>query len=183
MLVDVHCQVHKVFHAGVAAQEGSIREGDQILSINGTALSGSAHLEVLRVLRKAKARNMGVVVLRRGDVSSPLNKGAQDSNEEATQSQYETGEMQFFAMRSEVRSYSSSSKLGFVSVSPPLKGQRVYVQLQKNGRDLGFSLQGGVGTSEGNRPLTVQKIFQGEKLKIGLRFFRESLTFKYCYGN
>ncbi|KAM6909655.1 pro-interleukin-16 [Xenentodon cancila] len=122
--------VHKVFHAGVAAQEGSIREGDQILSINGTALSGSAHLEVLRVLKKAKAQTTGIVVLRRDDVSSPLKKGVQEYNEEATQAQYETG-------------------------------QRVCMQLQKMGRNLGFSLQGGVGSSEGNRPLTVQKIFQG----------------------
>ncbi|XP_061572836.1 uncharacterized protein si:dkey-92i15.4 [Cololabis saira] len=120
--------VHRVFHSGVAAHEGSIREGDQVLSINGTALSGSPHLEVLRVLKKAKAKNPGVVVLRRGDVSSPLNKGVQECNEEATQAQYETGQR---------------------------------VQLQKKGRDLGFSLQGGVDSSEGNRPLTVKKIFQG----------------------
>ncbi|XP_041844188.1 uncharacterized protein si:dkey-92i15.4 [Melanotaenia boesemani] len=122
--------VHKVFHSGVAAQEGSIREGDHVLSINGTALSGSAHWEALRILRKAKTQNMGVVVLRRSDVSCALKIGVQENNEGTTQTQYETG-------------------------------QCVCVQLQKNSRDLGFSLQGGVGSSEGNRPLTVQKIFQG----------------------
>lgn len=35
------------------------------------------------------------------------------------------------------------------------------VRLEKNDRDLGFSLEGGVGSSLENRPLTVQKIFQG----------------------
>lgn len=35
------------------------------------------------------------------------------------------------------------------------------VRLEKNTRDLGFSLEGGVDSNRGNRPLTVQKIFQG----------------------
>lgn len=43
-----------------------------------------------------------------------------------------------------------------------LSGQRVCVRLVKNSRDLGFSLEGGVGSSLGNRPLSIQKIFQGE---------------------
>lgn len=63
-------QVHKVFPSGVAAQEGSITEGQQVLSINGSSLSDSLHWEALRVLRRAKTRNMGVVVLRRGGTSS-----------------------------------------------------------------------------------------------------------------
>lgn len=123
--------VHKVFHSGVAAQEGSIREGDQVLSINGTALCGYAHWEALRVLRRAKTREMGVVVLRKGGVSNISKGGAQINNPGLTQTQItETG-------------------------------QRVCVRLVKNSRDLGFSLEGGVGSSQGNKPLSVQKIFQG----------------------
>ncbi len=38
------------------------------------------------------------------------------------------------------------------------------VNLEKNSRDLGFSLEGGVGSRMENRPLTVQKIFQGENI-------------------
>ncbi|KAM7383466.1 hypothetical protein PAMP_003114 [Pampus punctatissimus] len=123
--------VHKVFHSGVAAQEGSIREGDRVLSINGTALCDYAHWEALRVLRRAKTREMGVVVLRRGGASNILTGGAQINNQEPTQTKITE------------------------------KGQRVCVRLAKNNRDLGFSLEGGVGSSQGNRPLTVQKIFQG----------------------
>lgn len=121
--------VHKVFPAGVAAQEGSIREGDQVLSINGTSLCGYVHWEALRVLRRAKTRDLGVVVLRRGGISSGC-KG-QTNHPGSTQTQFaETG-------------------------------QRLCVCLEKNSRDLGFSLEGGIGSSLGNRPLTVQKIFQG----------------------
>ncbi|XP_047455618.1 pro-interleukin-16 [Mugil cephalus] len=122
--------VHKVFPLGVAAQQGSIREGDQVLSINGTSLCGSAHWEALRVLRRTKSRDMAVVVLRRDDVNGASSKGGMANNQEPTQTQYETG-------------------------------QRVCLQLQKNNGNLGFTLQGGEGSSLGDRPLTVQKIFQG----------------------
>lgn len=40
-------------------------------------------------------------------------------------------------------------------------GEQMCVRLEKNDRDLGFSLEGGVGSSLENRPLTVQKVFQG----------------------
>ncbi|XP_073342024.1 uncharacterized protein [Pagrus major] len=123
--------VHKVFHSGVAAQEGSIREGDQVLSINGTSLCGYIHWEALRVLRRAKCRDLGVVVLRRGGTSSACKGGAQTNYPGPTQTEAtETGEL-------------------------------LCVRLEKNNRDLGFSLEGGVGSSQENRPLTVQKIFQG----------------------
>uniref|UniRef100_A0A3Q3W7H1 PDZ domain-containing protein n=1 Tax=Mola mola TaxID=94237 RepID=A0A3Q3W7H1_MOLML len=123
--------VHKVFHSGVAAQQGSIKEGDQILSINGTSLCECVHWEALKVLRIARTRNLGVVVLRRGGISTASKEGEQTNNPGPTQTQLtETG-------------------------------QRVHVCLEKNSRDLGFSLQGGAGFSLEDRPLTVQKIFQG----------------------
>ncbi len=82
-----------MFPSGVAAQEGSIREGDQVLSINGTALCGYAHWEALRALRRAKTRELGVVVLRRGGISSVCKGGALTNNSEPTQTQFtETGE-------------------------------------------------------------------------------------------
>lgn len=86
-----------MFHSGVAAQEGSIREGDQVLSINGTALCGYAHWEALRVLRRAKTRDLGVVVLRRGGISNVCKRGAQTNNQGPTQTQVtETGENSHF---------------------------------------------------------------------------------------
>nr|XP_046256242.1 uncharacterized protein si:dkey-92i15.4 [Scatophagus argus]XP_046256243.1 uncharacterized protein si:dkey-92i15.4 [Scatophagus argus] len=123
--------VHKVFPSGVAAQEGSIQEGDQVLSINGTSLCGYVHWEALRVLRRAKARDLSVVVLRKGGVCTTCKGGTQTNNPGPTQTEFSE------------------------------TGQSVCVHLEKNSRDLGFSLQGGVGSSAENRPLTVQKIFQG----------------------
>ncbi|XP_074539708.1 uncharacterized protein LOC141800808 [Halichoeres trimaculatus] len=123
--------VHKVFHLGVAAQEGSIQEGDQVLSINGTALGGYAHWEAVRVLRRAKTRDLGVVVLRRAGISSVSKGEAQTKHQVPAETQVTQ------------------------------TGQLVCVRLEKNSRDLGFSLEGGVGSSHEDKPLTIQKIFQG----------------------
>ncbi|XP_016376091.1 uncharacterized protein LOC107714676 isoform X1 [Sinocyclocheilus rhinocerous] len=111
--------VHRVIPGGVAAQEGSIYEGAQVLSINGTALQNSAHWEALRTLRKARVQGMAVVVLQSGN------------------------------SRKEVTERSG------------ITGSRVLVILIKSSSDLGFSLEGGVGSSSGDKPLTVQKIFRG----------------------
>lgn len=84
-----YSQVHKVFPSGVAAQEGSIKEGDQILSINGTPLSDCVHWEVLRVLRRARIRNLGVLVLRRRETSSISMNGEETNNYGPKQTQSE----------------------------------------------------------------------------------------------
>uniref|UniRef100_A0A8C1R712 Si:dkey-92i15.4 n=1 Tax=Cyprinus carpio TaxID=7962 RepID=A0A8C1R712_CYPCA len=114
--------VHRVIPGGVAAQEGSIFEGAQVLSINGTALQNSAHWDALRTLRKAKGQGMAVVVLQSGN-----------SRKEDTESPGITGE--------------------------------VRMSLNKSSSDLGFSLEGGVGSSSGDKPLTVKKIFRGGPVK------------------
>lgn len=54
---------------GIAAQEGSIHVGDQVLSINGTDLHNSTHKEVMYTMKKARGRTMAVVVIRRGDIT------------------------------------------------------------------------------------------------------------------
>lgn len=68
-----------MFPSGVAAQEGSIQEGDTILSINGTSLCDCAHWEALKVLRRARIRDLGVVVLRRGEDSHVSKIGEETS--------------------------------------------------------------------------------------------------------
>ncbi|KAL7886604.1 hypothetical protein AOLI_G00043250 [Acnodon oligacanthus] len=129
--------VHRVFSYGAAGQEGSIQEGDQVLSINGTALHNSAHWEVLRTLRKARGRGMAVVVLRRGNIAEAQHNAKDGLQQPAGKSVWSG-----------------------VSVFPPA-GSRVRVTLTKSNSDLGFSLEGGVGSSLGDKPLTVQRLFQG----------------------
>ncbi|XP_051922133.1 uncharacterized protein si:dkey-92i15.4 [Hippocampus zosterae] len=118
--------VHKVFPTGVAAQEGSIREGDQVLSINGTALGSYTHWEALRVLRRAKTREMGVVVLRRGDVRS-ISKGDEGQTEEPTQTQTsETGQCMRVHLEKKSRDLGFSLEGGFGLGDKPLTIKKIF---------------------------------------------------------
>ncbi|KAI1885948.1 hypothetical protein AGOR_G00209010 [Albula goreensis] len=122
--------VHKVFPLGLASQEGSIREGDQVLSINGTALKNCAHWEALRTLRRARSRSMAVVVLQK--------RGAAKMQKEDA----------------------NSPQVVLDHCTVP-KGRTLQVVLKKSSTDLGFSLEGGVGSTEGDKPIIVKKLFQG----------------------
>ncbi|XP_035260525.1 uncharacterized protein si:dkey-92i15.4 [Anguilla anguilla] len=122
--------VHKVFPSGLASQEGSMREGDQVLSINGTALKDSAHWEALRILRRARTRPMAVVVLQKGGAT-------------------------------ETKKNSADCCQAAVDQHTAKKGRTIQVVLNKFSTDLGFSLEGGLGSNTGDRPLTVKKLFQG----------------------
>ncbi|XP_044068029.1 pro-interleukin-16 isoform X2 [Siniperca chuatsi] len=55
--------VHKVFPSGLAAQEGTIQKGDEVLSINGQTLRGVTHADATAVLRQARSLPLAVVVV------------------------------------------------------------------------------------------------------------------------
>lgn len=55
--------VHKVFPSGLAAQEGTIQKGDEVLSINGQTLRGVTHADATAALRQARSLRLAVVVI------------------------------------------------------------------------------------------------------------------------
>ncbi|KAL3066087.1 hypothetical protein OYC64_016100 [Pagothenia borchgrevinki] len=55
--------VHKVFPSGLAAQEGTIQRGDEVLSINGHTLRGVTHTDATSALRQARNLQLAVVVV------------------------------------------------------------------------------------------------------------------------
>uniref|UniRef100_A0A3B4AK88 PDZ domain-containing protein n=1 Tax=Periophthalmus magnuspinnatus TaxID=409849 RepID=A0A3B4AK88_9GOBI len=57
--------VHRVFPSGLAAQEGTVQKGDQVLSINGQSLSGATHLDATSAVRQARTLSVAVVVVRK----------------------------------------------------------------------------------------------------------------------
>ncbi|CAM4620498.1 unnamed protein product [Lepidochelys kempii] len=60
--------IHRVFASGLAAQEGTIQPGDEVLSIDGHSLTGCSHGEALQRLHRAQAARQAIVVLRKGAV-------------------------------------------------------------------------------------------------------------------
>lgn len=56
-------QVHKIFSHGLAALEGTIEKGDEVLSINGQTLKNVKHSEATAALRQARELKQAVVVV------------------------------------------------------------------------------------------------------------------------
>uniref|UniRef100_UPI0037E81A77 pro-interleukin-16 n=1 Tax=Semicossyphus pulcher TaxID=241346 RepID=UPI0037E81A77 len=55
--------VHRVFPSGLAAQEGTIQKGDEMLSINGQTLRSVTHADATAALRQARSLKLAVVVI------------------------------------------------------------------------------------------------------------------------
>lgn len=52
-----------MFPSGLAAQEGTIQRGDEVLSINGQTLRGVTHTDATNALRQARGLKLAVVVV------------------------------------------------------------------------------------------------------------------------
>ncbi|XP_072346682.1 pro-interleukin-16-like [Scyliorhinus torazame] len=126
--------VHKVFPSGLAAQEGTIAQGDEVLSINGNSLKGLTHSGALSLLHKARPGHQAIVVIRK------------------------VCEAERAALR--VRGMTPRDNVNHGAV-PVSSGDMVAVELMKTCGGLGFSLDGGKSSSQGDRPLTIKKVFQG----------------------
>ncbi|KAM8894734.1 pro-interleukin-16 isoform 2-T2 [Spinachia spinachia] len=56
-------KVHRVFLSGLAAREGTIEKGDEVLSINGQTLRGLTHADATAALRRSRCLKQAVVVV------------------------------------------------------------------------------------------------------------------------
>lgn len=52
-----------MFSSGLAAQEGTIQKGDEVLSLNGQRLRGVTHAEATAALRQSRGLKLAVVVV------------------------------------------------------------------------------------------------------------------------
>uniref|UniRef100_A0AAZ3R233 PDZ domain-containing protein n=1 Tax=Oncorhynchus tshawytscha TaxID=74940 RepID=A0AAZ3R233_ONCTS len=130
--------VHRVFSKGLAGLEGTIQQGDSVLSINGSSLEGTSHGEALSCLHQARLSSQALVVFRRGkDSEGHMSPRHHDLY-------HRTG-----------RSYSP----GLVVEMGPDGALRI--QLLKTSAGLGFSLEGGKASVHGDRPLNVKRVFKG----------------------
>ncbi|KAL4617498.1 PDZ domain-containing protein 2-like [Arapaima gigas] len=129
--------VHRVFSRGAAGVEGTIQRGDRILSINATSLRATTHGEALSCLHKARLPRQALIVISRAR-GSPVHHGHLVSDGEERQTQRSGDTI--------VRSGSDGA---------------VNVELQKTSEGLGFSLDGGKASAQGDRPLNIKRIFKG----------------------
>merc|ERR1712203_1072006 len=57
--------VKTIFSVGQAAEEGSLREGDEILSVNGMSVQGMSHSEAISIFKNIKTGPVTILVTRR----------------------------------------------------------------------------------------------------------------------
>ncbi|XP_055273934.1 pro-interleukin-16 isoform X3 [Moschus berezovskii] len=129
--------VHRVFPNGLASQEGTIQKGNEVLSINGKSLKGATHNDALAILRQAREPRQAVIVTRRPTLEATTD------------------------LSSSTDSSGSASVASDVSIEPAAEATVCTVTLEKTSAGLGFSLEGGKGSLQGDKPLTVNRIFKG----------------------
>ncbi|XP_073692546.1 pro-interleukin-16 [Garra rufa] len=127
--------VHRVFPSGLAAQEGTIERGDEVLSINGQTLKNVTHSDATAILRQARTMKQAVIVVSKNKDAE--GKGGTNANESSCSSGAES------------------------SVTGDDGGEVETIELEKNAGGVGFSLEGGKGSINGDRPLTVNRTFTG----------------------
>ncbi|XP_029573942.1 PDZ domain-containing protein 2 isoform X2 [Salmo trutta] len=141
--------VHRVFSNGLAGLEGTIQQGDSVLSINGSSLEGTSHGEALSCLHQARLSTQALVVLRRGkDSEGQMSPRHHDLY-------HHTG-----------RSYSPGCRDNGPETARPVVVEvgpdgALMVHLLKTSAGLGFSLEGGKASAHGDRPLNVKRVFKG----------------------
>ncbi|XP_070758841.1 pro-interleukin-16 [Enoplosus armatus] len=124
--------VHKVFPSGLAAQEGTIQKGDEVLSLNGQTLRCLTHADATAALRQARGLKLAVVVVckRAGEEGGGGREGGGRGGEEPNPEVEE-------------------------------QGAPVSLELEKGAGGVGFTLEGGKGSIHGDRPLVINRIFKG----------------------
>ncbi|MBN3296318.1 IL16 protein, partial [Amia calva] len=127
--------VHRVFPNGLAAEEGTIQKGDEVLSINGLTLKDVTHSDAIAILRQARMMKQAVVVVRKSS--------------ESENSSTETSDCSLLTSRAENQSATDDG------------GETLTIELEKNTAGVGFSLEGGKGSIHGDKPLIINRIFKG----------------------
>jgi len=127
--------VYKVLTGSPADKDGRIRKGDRILSINGKSMKGITHRESLAILKAPRSEVVLVISRCKSDTIT-------ESVEQA-------------------QSVEPTTTVNNDTIANRVFGLLNKITLNKDGSGLGFSLEGGKNSPNGDQPLTIKKIFTG----------------------
>ncbi|XP_035274215.1 pro-interleukin-16 isoform X1 [Anguilla anguilla] len=129
--------VHKVFPNGLAAQEGTIEKGDEVLSINGQTLKNVTHSDATATLRQARTMRQAVVVVCKSK------EGERDDDSSTLEPVHSSTEQNL------------------------TEGTTLTLELEKTAGGVGFSLEGGKGSIHGDKAIAINRIFAGGPAEQG----------------
>ncbi|XP_076772531.1 PDZ domain-containing protein 2 isoform X6 [Arvicanthis niloticus] len=149
--------VHRVFSQGAASQEGTVSQGDFLLSVNGNSLAGLAHSEVMKVLHQAELHKHALMIIKKGN-DQPRPSFRQEPP-------------------------SANGKGPFPRRTLPLEPgagrngathDALCVEVLKTSAGLGLSLDGEKSSVSGDGPLVIKRVYKG-CLRTATAFFSQTV--------
>ncbi|KAM5260620.1 PDZ domain-containing protein 2 isoform 4-T10 [Hipposideros larvatus] len=136
--------VHRVFAQGAASQEGTMSRGDFLLSVNGAALAGLAHGDVLKLLHQAQHYKDVLMVIKKGNDQPSLSTRQETPTPNGKGSQCR-------------KTTPLEPGMGRNTAAQ----DALCVEVLKTSAGLGLSLDGGKSSMSGDGPLFIKRVYKG----------------------
>ncbi|KAG5893337.1 hypothetical protein JTB14_037495 [Gonioctena quinquepunctata] len=143
--------VHRIRYGSIAYHDGRLKRGDRIISVNGHPTKGLTHSEAVELL-KEPVTEFSIVIEEGNEVPlTPISSTLQKRSSS-------------MSVLTDIRS---------PSVEVIQRKANQTISIIKDGSGLGFSIEGGKDSPQGDVPLVVKKIFTGGpadksgQLKVG----------------
>ena len=148
-------QVKAVQAEGIAAADGRLRKGDQLLEVNGVKLEGVTHQEAVGLLKKS-GDTLTLVLSRRVSSKARVRRSSKSSQSGSGESSQSSASPSPIISRSVSRKRLSVNEKVYAGDAQAIK----VVELHKGPTGLGIHLSGSI-TSDTKVPISIKEILPG----------------------